>query len=467
VIRGFARWLACWSLVSASTARAEVTLQEVLASVKTYHPLLMAELGSAEAATAEARAARGELDLTVTAQARAAVLGYYDPQRVDLLLEQPTTLLGATLYSGYRIGRGRIAPYYGEQATLEGGELRGGVRVPLWQDRAIDARRAGIGSSRAGQKGAEANLRATRIELERDAALVYFSWVAAGLRERVAVTLLKLASERDAQIASKVALGALPSIEQLDNQRAIMDRKQRLVQACRVREKLGFELSLYLRDGAGRPRVASAEDLPAELGGPQTLPSVTLAAERALRSRPELDAYEAMLEQARIELSLAENRVAPRVDVFGEVSKDLGAGPSELVTSLQKPVVEVGATLSLPLWLRKARGKRDAAEAKLQTTESKADYARDKVVYEVRDAYSAERAATERVQAARSAAILAEQLARGERTRLELGATTLLFVNLREQQAADAEVNVIDAMAEWNLAHARARAAMGDSLVER
>lgn len=467
MIRAVAACVVCWGWGIVVAAHAQVSLSEVIDSVKEHHPLLMAEISSVDVAAGEARAARGEFDPTVTAQARAGVVGYYDPLRADILLEQPTTVLGATLYAGYRIGRGRIAPYYGEQATLEGGELRGGVRVPLWQDRAIDARRAGILSSKAGQKGAEANLRVTRIELEREAAIVYFSWVAAGLRERVAAELLKLASERESQIATKVSLGALPPIEQLDNQRAIMDRTQRLVQARRAREKIGNELSLFLRDKTGRPRLVGSEDLPAELVGPQTLPHLDEAADRALASRPELDAYDALLEQARNELSLAENRVAPRLDVFGEVSKDLGAGPSDLVTSLQEPVVEVGATLTLPLGLRKARGKRDAAEAKLEGTQAKAAYARDKVIYEVRDAYSAERAATERVLAARSAATLAEQLALGERTRLELGATTLLFVNLREQQAADAEVNVIDALAEWNLAHARARAAMGDSWAQR
>jgi len=467
VTRMWSLWGLLLSCLLPSGVGAQVTLEEVVASVNAHHPLLLAELNMLDVASAEARAARGEFDPTLTAQARSALLGYYDPARADVLIEQPTTLLGATLYSGYRIGRGRIAPYYGEQATLDGGEVRGGLRVPLWQDRAVDSRRAGLRTTKAGRDVADADLRATRIALERDAALVYFGWVAAGLRERVAADLLRLAVARDAQIASKVGLGALPAIERLDNQRAIQDRTQRLVQARRAREKAGFELSLFLRDAEGKPRVPTADDLPPALTTPQTLPSLAAATDRALEKRPELDAYDALLEQARVELSLADNRVAPRLDVFGEVSKDFGSGSSELVTSLREPVLEVGATLTVPLWLRKARGKRDAAEAKLDATESKAAYARDKVLYEVRDAYSAEAAAVERLSAARAANEAADQLAQGERTRLELGATTLLFVNLREQQAADAEVSVIDALVEWNLAYARARTATGDSLVKR
>ncbi len=41
----------------------------------------------------------------------------------------------------------------------------------------------------------------------------------------------------------------------------------------------------------------------------------------------------------------------------------------------------------------------------------------------------------------------AEELARGERRRFEFGSSNLIFVNLREQQAAMARVQLIDAVA--------------------
>ena len=63
-------------------------------------------------------------------------------------------------------------------------------------------------------------------------------------------------------------------------------------------------------------------------------------------------------------------------------------------------------------------------------------------------------------QAAEAAALVAD----GERERFELGATSVLFVNLREQVAADADMAVVDARAEASYAHARLQLAMGERL---
>jgi cobalt-zinc-cadmium efflux system outer membrane protein len=98
--------------------------------------------------------------------------------------------------------------------------------------------------------------------------------------------------------------------------------------------------------------------------------------------------------------------------------------------------------------------------------EQKRAYARDKAVADVRDAFSMLQAARERVELARGAAEAALEVAEGERERFGLGATTVLFVNLREQAAADAEVAVIDALAEAQVAIARVLTGSGERLLE-
>jgi outer membrane protein TolC len=46
----------------------------------------------------------------------------------------------------------------------------------------------------------------------------------------------------------------------------------------------------------------------------------------------------------------------------------------------------------------------------------------------------------------------AEELARGESKRFELGDSNLIFVNLREQNAADAKVREIEALQDYQKA---------------
>jgi cobalt-zinc-cadmium efflux system outer membrane protein len=464
------RWIFAASLLGAPPLAhadaGQLELREVLASLHHHHPLIAAERATLEASRAEARAARGEFDATVNVQARAAPAGYYDPRRVDVWLEQPTPLLGASAYAGYRLTRGKVAPYYGEQRTLDRGEIRGGVRLPLLQDRSVDTRRAGIAGSEAQADAAEHNYRRLALDLEREAATYYYAWIAAGRKIEVLERLLALARERDEQIRASVALGAAPSIEGVDNQRTIFERERQLVLARRTFEKGAIDLSLYLRDPAGAPLLAARERLPRELPSDPALAAREEAERAALRTRPELKALDANLRAAQVDQTLADNRVLPKLDVFGEASRDFGHASPALEPTLAPTVVEVGVSFSMPLWLRRARGRLAAAEAKLRALEQKRAFARDKAVAEVRDAFSQLSAARERVELARGAAEAALKVAEGERERFGLGATTVLFVNLREQAAADAEIALIDSLAEAQTAIARVLTASGESLFE-
>ena len=466
-------WLVCACLLSwfaapnalANADHEPLTLEAVLDSVTQHHPLVQTARASRDEASAEARAARGDFDPVLTTQGRLAPEGYYSPKRFDVMVEQPTPWLGTSLYTGYRVTRGKVAPYYGEYRTLDAGELRGGVRVPLLQGRATDSRRAGIARGDAQARAGEHGLARSLLELEREAAQVYYAWVAAGRKQLVLRELLSLAELRDGQIREKVGLGALPAIEQLDNRRTILERTRQLVAARRALEKAAIDLSLYLRSGNGEPRIPGDHELPTSIHLPTRAElSDSAAVERALLHRPELDQAEAVVDAARIDQTLSQNNVQPRLDVFGEISRDFGSASAELYPTLKPTVVEVGVSLSVPLLQRRARGKRDAADAKLTAAEQRSAFARDRVRADVQDALSQLRAAEERAQVAREGAEAARQVADGERERFELGATTVLFVNIREQAAADAQLHLVDALQEVGLSRVRLNNSMGERL---
>ena len=172
-------WIAALGLFAASSvaradepkpAPAPLELPAVLASVEAHHPLIAVERANAEAAEAEARSARGEFDPTLTVEGRGAPAGYYDPRRFDMRVDQPTPVLGASLYAGYRVTKGKVADYYGEQRTLSGGELRGGLRVPVLQGRSIDGRRAGVQSTQALARASDEAYQTLILDMERQAA---------------------------------------------------------------------------------------------------------------------------------------------------------------------------------------------------------------------------------------------------------------------------------------------------------
>jgi len=437
-----------------------LSLGEVLASINGTHPTLEAVRADVDAAVAERLAAEGGFDPVLRARATEVLEGYYDNSRLDIAIEQPTPLYGATIFGGYRLGDGEFAVYDGKQETESGGEVRVGASIPLLRNGVTDRRRASIRRSELAEPIARLSVDEQRLVLARLAANRYWDWVAAGRRYEVARRLLAIAVERDAVVGARVQAGDLPDIERTENARAIAQRRGILVAAGRALEQAAIELSLFLRRPDGTPVEPRQSRLPGAFPEPAPVTSAgpSQDAARALVRRPEMRRFEALREQAWVDRRLASNQVLPAVDVQFFASQDLGTGRKDLDTT----EVEASVMVEVPFFQRTARGNLEKADAGLAKLEAQARAARDRVLAEVRDARSALEAARQRIAAARAEVGLAQDLVAVERARFDLGDGTLLLVNLREQAAVEAEARVIDALADWHKARAAWDASQGD-----
>jgi outer membrane protein TolC len=442
---------------SAEPAPEPLSLEAVLASVERHYPVIEAARRDVDAAGAELLAAEGGFDPTLRARAVRTPLGGYPSTRLEGSVEQPTPLWGANLFAGWRYGGGEFPTYAEQYETNALGEVRAGVSVPLWRNGPIDRRRANIARAELGTDAAGHALTQSRLESARTATQRYWDWVAAGRRHAIALSLRQLAAERDAQLAERVRTGDLAAYEQVDNQRALVQREGQVVAAERLLQQSAIELSLFLRDAEGEPVVPGPallpplfpEPVPAEqLVGPVELESV-------LARRPDVRRLEASRAQQKVEARLASNQRAPAVDVTVAASKDLGAGDPKR----GKPELEVGLVLELPTLNRGASGRARQAEAGVARLDAQLRLQRDRVRVEVRDALSALEAARQRVEVARRELRLARELEQAERARFALGESTLLFVNLREQATAEAAVREVDALGDYHRAVASLRAA--------
>jgi outer membrane protein TolC len=163
---------------------------------------------------------------------------------------------------------------------------------------------------------------------------------------------------------------------------------------------------------------------------------------------PEVKQARALLEAAEVDQSLARNRVAPEIDALFEYSRDLGQlTGTDLDFTLPGNVFEAGVKLSMPLLFRSDRGRASAARAVVAENREKVRFLADQLRARTRDAASAVEAAQERAALTEDVVETAAELAEGERRRFEVGSSNLIFVNLREQQAALARVRYIEAVA--------------------
>ncbi|CAN5797857.1 TolC family protein [soil metagenome] len=459
-----------WVLQLASPSGAEeargespLSLDEVVASAERSYPLFKAAELEQAIATADSLSAEGGFDVTWKTRGTVVPVGYYDSVRVESVVEKPTSLWGASAFAGWKLGTGDFASYDGRLQTLEYGELRAGINVPLWRNGPIDRRRANLQRAELGKDVATLSVAQQRIELRRAAAHRYWAWVAAGRRLIIAKTLLKNVTDRDVVLRARVEQGDLPPIERADNARAIEQRRSQVALGQRGVEQASIELALFVRDASGKPAPVPPERMPSRFPDPpaDAGPGVGEEVALALSRRPETRRLLLQLRQNQVELDWAKNQMMPGIDVQLAGSQDLGRR-IESRPDLSKPVFEVSLLLDIPLQTRMMQGRADAASATLGRLEQQRTFTRDRIEADIRDARSALRGSRDRIEATRREVKLALELEDAERTRFEQGDSTLLIVNIREQQSAEAELREVDALLDYHRAVADWKAARGD-----
>lgn len=442
-----------------------LALDEVLDAAQRAFPGLLAAEQRKQAAAGEMQTAEGGFDTTLKSQNRWSVAGLYENNNYDVVIEQPTSLWGTSFFGGWRRGSGDYPVYEGKSQTADDGEARIGVNIPLWRNREIDRRRASLQQAELGQLIASHEYDQTLLDLRRQASHRYWDWVMAGRRLRIAERLLQVAEQRNDGILHRVAAGDIPEFEALDNQRAIIERRERRVAAQRLLEQSAIQLSLYWRDADGQPQLPTAELLPENF--PDQEPKIEAHFDGALATaksqRPELKRLELQGRQTETELAFQENQRNPALDLQVMGAKDIGYSKAKI----NRDELYLGLNVDIPLQQRVAGGRAQTAAANLQRLKWERTGTEDRIAAEVKDVLSALNAARQRLELSRQQQRAAEQLEDGERTRFELGDTTLLFVNLREIAAGDATLQAAEAANALFKAHADYQATLALPLPEQ
>lgn len=442
-----------------ATRKEPLRFGEVLASVDKRYPPYLAALLERDLASGRLLQASGGFDPNLSAKVGGQLRGYYEATTFEALLEQPLTT-GDTIYGGYRVSDGFL-PDYDKSRTQDDGMVLLGVRLPVFRDRGIDRRRATLRQAELDAEIADPTIARARIDFRRAAGRAYFAWVAAGQRLAVARELLRLASDRSADLQRAVDSQLLAPIDVVDNNRLLAQREVFVARADRLLQQAALELSLFLRDERDRPLVPPEAWLPPAF---EPLTSVmpddlAFAVALALRQRPELRRLELQIERVDTDRQLAENQTMPNLDLVFEASRELGG---ENYNDIDRNNVFVGGEFKFPLRRRDALGRLEFAQAQLHRLRLEVQFARDRIENEVADARSAVLMAAAQRDAARSNAVLADQMVAAERRALDLGRSDLLRIQLREAQLADARMLAVEAEFEYCRAQVDLRAAMGD-----
>ena len=442
---------------------AALNLERVIRSVEQFYPIILAGEQLLSAAEYDYLAAQGAFDLQFRSLNQTTPLGFYQNAASDNVFDKPTPIAGTSFFAGYRMGRGNFPSYDGKRATNEYGEVRVGAVVPLLRNRDTDKNRTDLKKSEMDKKLAELNLQKLKIEVIRVATQRYWKWVSTGQEYKVMKGLLEIAEKRVEQVKERVRLGDLPSIEITENDRVILQREAQLVIAERELQKASIDLSLFWRGETGAMIRPDESQLPSALPVPMILENMNVDSllKKALDVRPDLREYAYKKEKFKLDMELAQNNLKPQVDLVVVGSQNMGPG-SVTRTPTQ---VEANVVLNIPIQTRRQRGQIGSAQSQISKLEQEETFQRDKIKTEIQDSLSDMEALRKRVIVAEKEVKLARKLEELERDRFNLGDSTLLIVNIREQTAAEAAIREVRSLGDFQNSLANFRAVMAEKAV--
>jgi outer membrane protein TolC len=430
---------------------ASVGLNDVFTNLEDTFPVILLATREIRKAEFDILSAQGAFDLALRGSVNNTT-GYYNSNRGEMNIVKPTPIWGTSFFAGYRLSQGDFPDYYTPRRTNPGGEIRFGGRIPIWRDRATDSDRLELKQSEINKTIAQNVLDEQKLSVYRDAAASYWNWVSAGKRRRIVGDLLKIAELRQDQIKRRVALGDIPAIELQENERAILARREQIAAADRLLQKSALYLSLYYRKSDGTMISPRDGQLPAGFPPEVPIDNTTFDADkqRALKNRPEIRRIENEIELERNALAFHENQRGPQIDLIIAGSRDIQQG-----TLRRDPwEAEFGVVFNVPLQTRKQDGKIGGTQTKIEILQQKLGYQRDKIHLEANDALIALENALKRLEIIKEEIQVADKLARAEKSRFDLGDSTLLIVNLREQAAAEVALRLVGAEVDYWIARA-------------
>lgn len=337
----------------------------------------------------------------------------------------------------------------GNQQVILGGFF------PLLKGLMTNPENAELQRSELADPRADVRIAQTRQDLFLAAASQFWDWVAAAKLVDVQRRALVVAEDRYKQVEGRAKAGAVAPLDVVEAGQEVQRRREVTIAAQRLVEQEQFKLSMFLWDGGTptTPPLDRVPEFPAQVLSP-TGETVKTHKLQAKQERPEIKEIDIEAKVNNIDLALAKNNLLPSLDAEAAPAR----APEKFVLGLG---YRFGVELKIPILQRRSRGEVMEVQAQADKLVMVQQFREQQVVVDVDNALSAIDRAKERMEAATQSLRLAKTLEDGERFRFSLGATSVLFVNLRERNTVDSENQVIRAKADYQKALALYQWAIG------
>jgi outer membrane protein TolC len=329
--------------------------------------------------------------------------------------------------------------FYPQQMMIVGGKLN------FLRGFMINEEYAEFQQAELSEPQAEIKVAQKRQDLYLAGAIQYWDWQVAVKQAEVQKQNLAVAEARFTQVEGRAKAGKVSPLDVVEVGQEVQRRREAAIAAQRQVEYEQYKLSLFLWEN-GEPVTPRPEWAP-EFTGETPLPTeeeIAAAKVAAKEDRPEVRDLAIQLQMNNIDVKLAKNNLLPKLMIEGGPA----IGSIYWVGGIG---YRVGTLFSIPLFNREARGKVAHAQAEQERLTYELWNKEQQVSIDVDNWVSAIVRARDRVRAATEAYRLAKVLEEGERKRFDMGATNILFVNMRERNAVEAAYDLYRAQYDYVL----------------
>ena len=274
-------------------------------------------------------------------------------------------------------------------------------------------------------------------------------------------------------------LGALPPLDIYRSESQVASRRVQVIQSEYALKQA--EDALRMTVGADQDPNIQALDLqltekPEPDGEMRTIDTAT-ALQQALTKRPELDANRAALANDATSIRLAHNHLLPELDLTGiYASNGLGGtqltSPSQIVSTsslsqlanFSYPTYGAQLSLTLPIRNRAAQAEMGTALVSRRSDLYNERQLREQVQLDVSNAVHQLEQAKLSIAAGKEALDLAKKTMAAEQRKYDLGSETIFFVLEAQTELASAELGLLQAEVNYQLAVAGVDHATGELL---
>lgn len=458
-----------------------IALPDVLQVALRQSPALSRAVVDLDAARADALAAAGRDDFTLSALASLTRSLTWETGGVPGAYVQDAAGLGVgiarSLPSGGTVSGNASGQVVSETFEPDGmpavhtfsgvvTSLSASVSHPLLRGLGERIARADRRRARVAHDVASLSQSVEALNLVRDVIIAY--WQVAYARQVVDIRTegMKLAIEQLRITSTAVRTGTVSPTEVLAAEQAIAMREQAILLAQVAVSELSLEFRRKVGLEIGRDEIDLAPT--SALEAPTETFDVDATIARALRDNPLLALLEARGKGADIEIEVTEDAIRPRLDVQATLGTTghaaSAAGSLKQLSLIENPTAAITLGYEQQLGARAARGARDRAQAQRRRVRIDLEEARREVTVSVAHAIDLLRAAQKRIEVADRAIALARRTLEIQETRFLNGKATNFDVVLRQDELQQASVSRALAVADALAAQATVNALTGELL---